>query len=762
MGARGSKRRRNSTNNNNNVVPNMQNNPQQTGGQGRNSYPGMAPRRQSNSQMYVVTIPQGVNPGQNFAVMLNGQRHIFRCPPNASAGSRVHLSIPTGGNNSQPNNNSSGTNLMRHGTSNQPPTRAPTGGQQRYRVVIPQGVRPGHNFAVVVNGQRMVVTCPPNAHAGQTIEIVVGGAQNNHHNMSSRDLGFTNQNIGQPAVNRTQRYRVRVPSGVRAGQRFRINVAGRLYEVVCPPNANAGQLLELELPAMTQEGLLADSGDKLDQFLAQEKKKGGGKGGKDDFRRELKDGKVVWVAEATAIDGKDGGEGGLKSDLVVASATAVGGGLVRQLSENGTISLVRASEAEMDMKIHSWQGVIELDGQQLITASAQPLSKKIGFFWGILSSRMNVPWEQGHVKIEIRRQSMLEDSLNAFQKLRGQDFHKIFRFKFVGEEGLDAGGLAREWFTLVGKELFNPDFGLFSHTGVGGEVVMINPNSGLANEHHLQYFRFAGQFMGKALFDHQNIPIHLIMVMYKHMLGMPITVNDLEAIDYSLKQGLIQMKKLEDVSVVGEGFVVTEKIFGANVQKELKPGGNDIDVTNDNFDEYVECMVRYYLMGRIDKQLSAMLKGFYEVIPSVLLSVFDFQELELVLCGLPNIDLDDWEQNTEYSGDYKRRGRSHKVVKWFWKLVREDKDFSDEERARLLQFATGTSRVPALGFRALQGRDGDIRLFTIESCKLKESVYPRAHTCFNRIELPLYKSYDELKSRTMDAIQMELTGFGME
>ena len=173
-------------------------------------------------------------------------------------------------------------------------------------------------------------------------------------------------------------------------------------------------------------------------------------------------------------------------------------------------------------------------------------------------------------------------------------------------------------------------------------------------------------------------------------------------------------------------------------------------------------MVRYYLMGRIDKQLSAMLKGFYEVIPSVLLSVFDFQELELVLCGLPNIDLDDWEQNTEYSGDYKRRGRSHKVVKWFWKLVREDKDFSDEERARLLQFATGTSRVPALGFRALQGRDGDIRLFTIESCKLKESVYPRAHTCFNRIELPLYKSYDELKSRTMDAIQMELTGFGME
>ena len=218
----------------------------------------------------------------------------------------------------------------------------------------------------------------------------------------------------------------------------------------------------------------------MDKFLADEKKKNNGGKGKDDFRRELRDGKVVWVAEAKAV-GSDTTDGTGSDDVVVASATAVGGGLVRQLSKNGTLSLVKASEAEMDMKIHSWQGVIELDGQQLIEASAQPLSKKIGFFWGVLSSRMNVPWDQGHVKIEIRRQAMLEDSLNAFQKLRGQDFHKIFRFKFVGEEGLDAGGLAREWFTLVGKELFNPDFGLFSHTGVGGEVVMINPNSGLAN-----------------------------------------------------------------------------------------------------------------------------------------------------------------------------------------------------------------------------------------------------------------------------------------
>mmetsp|Transcript_4431 Transcript_4431/g.14057 ORF Transcript_4431/g.14057 Transcript_4431/m.14057 type:complete len:105 (-) Transcript_4431:500-814(-) len=95
--------------------------------------------------------------------------------------------------------------------------------------------------------------------------------------------------------------------------------------------------------------------------------------------------------------------------------------------------------------------------------------------------------------------------------------------------------------------------------------------------------------------------------------------------------------------------------------------------------------MRYRLLDRVKEQVKALLLGFYDVIPEVLLeltslrsllaassqallSLFDFQELELLLCGLPEIDIQDWKRHTEYTGDYERKGASHKVVKWFWEV----------------------------------------------------------------------------------------------
>jgi E3 ubiquitin-protein ligase NEDD4 len=147
------------------------------------------------------------------------------------------------------------------------------------------------------------------------------------------------------------------------------------------------------------------------------------------------------------------------------------------------------------------------------------------------------------------------------------------------------------------------------------------------------------------------------------------------------------------------------------------------------------------------------------------------------LCGLPEIDIEDWKRNTEYmdsayaenepnardsryTGDFERKGASHKVVKWFWEVVVDD--FNEEHKARLLQFVTGTSGVPAQGFRALQGNDNNIRKFTVNSIPETVSVFPKAHTCFNRIDLPLYDSKKKLKKFLTMAIQMEATGFDID
>merc|ERR1711871_66594 len=430
-------------------------------------------------------------------------------------------------------------------------------------------------------------------------------------------------------------------------------------------------------------------------------------------------------------------------------------GLVRQFSSGGTLSLVPAQEAVVDVNIRG----LNVSAAELDRISSRPFKEKLVWFWE-KRDLMKIPWENGHQKLTVRRERLLEDSLQQMAAIRPEYMWQIFRFQFKGEEGIDAGGLAREWFQIVSEQLFNPDFGLFGHTGIGGEIVSINQSSSIANENHLEYFHFAGSLLGKALFDGQVIQATLALPLYKHLLATPVTMNDLEIIDADLLKNLKQMLALDDVSLVCQDFTVTESVYGATSVVELKEGGKDIEVDNDNVNEYIQCLVKYYLLDRIKDQLSHFLAGFYEVIPQPLLSIFTFQELELVLCGLPSINVDDWKKNSIYKGKYEHSKANAKQVKWFWDVVRDELD--DAQRARLLQFTTGTSKVPVQGFALLGGRDGSICKFCITSVELKDSVYPLAHTCFNRIELPLYKSKEQLRKFLAQVIQMDVTGFGME
>jgi hypothetical protein len=381
-------------------------------------------------------------------------------------------------------------------------------------------------------------------------------------------------------------------------------------------------------------------------------------------------------------------------------------------------------------------------------ASALPFKKKLKWFRQC-RDKLRIPWRNGHVKIRVNRDNLLHESFTNFQRAKKEDMHKIFRFQFQNEEGIDAGGLAREWFEIVSQQLFNPDFGLFKLSGIGGETVTINPQSGFANEHHLEYFRFAGKFLGKAFFDSNLVGCNLALPIYKHLLAMPITFHDLEVVDADLVSGLLQLMEMEDVSQAYMDFTITEEFYGATKTVPLVEGGEDMDVTNDNVRDYVQALVKYHMLYSIKDQLSSFLRGFYDVIPQPLLSIFDHREIELVLCGLPNIDKEDWKKNTLYAGMYESKKSDHKVIKWFWKVVDE---LEDADAARLLQFSTGTARVPVQGFKLLQGRDGDVRKFTITSVKLADSVFPKAHTCFNRIELPLYTSYNDCKRYVTDAV----------
>jgi E3 ubiquitin-protein ligase HUWE1 len=139
------------------------------------------------------------------------------------------------------------------------------------------------------------------------------------------------------------------------------------------------------------------------------------------------------------------------------------------------------------------------------------------------------------------------------------------------------------------------------------------------------------------------------------------------------------------------------------------------------------------------------------MIPSELVSIFDAQELELLISGLPDIDLDDLRAHTDYHG-FKQ---SDPVITWFWNAL---KSFDKEEIALFLQFVTGTSKVPLEGFGALQGSEG-VRPFNIHKA-FGSHLLPAAHTCFNQLDLPEYTSEEMLREKLLIAVKEGSEGFG--
>ncbi|KAK9693822.1 HECT-domain (ubiquitin-transferase) [Popillia japonica] len=354
-----------------------------------------------------------------------------------------------------------------------------------------------------------------------------------------------------------------------------------------------------------------------------------------------------------------------------------------------------------------------------------------------LKKPSNVPTK---FEIKVRRSHILEDSYRVISSVSRVDNLKTKLWvEFEAEVGLDYGGLAREWFFLLSKEMFNP-----MYSAMDNYTLQINPFSGMCNEEHLNYFKFIGRTAGMAVYHGKLLDAFFIRPFYKMMLGKQIDLKDMESVDSEYFKSLMWIKE-NDPAGLDLTFSVDEDSFGQTTVVELKQNGANIPVDNSNKDEYIDCVIRWRFVSRVQNQMDAFLNGFSELVPLGLIKIFDEHELELLMCGIQNIDVKDWKLNTMYKGDYHS---NHIVVQWFWRVVLS---FPNEMRARLLQFVTGTSRVPMNGFKELYGSNGP-QLFTIEKWGTIFN-YPRAHTCFNRLDLPPYESYQQLRDKLIKAIE---------
>jgi len=357
----------------------------------------------------------------------------------------------------------------------------------------------------------------------------------------------------------------------------------------------------------------------------------------------------------------------------------------------------------------------------------------------------------GQCHIKVRRKNIFEDAYQEIMRQTPEDLKKRLMIKFDGEEGLDYGGVSREFFFLLSHEMFNPFYCLFEYSAHDNYTIQINPNSGI-NPEHLNYFKFIGRVVGLGVFHRRFLDAFFVGALYKMMLRKKVMVQDMEGVDAEVYNSLNWMLENSIDGVLDLTFSADDERFGEVVTVDLKPNGRNIEVTDENKKEYVELFSQWKIVDRVQEQLKAFMDGFNELIPEDLVTVFDERELELLIGGIAEIDIEDWKKHTDYRG-YQE---SDDAIQWFWKTVSE---WDNEQRARLLQFTTGTSRIPVNGFKDLQGSDGP-RRFTIEKAGEIQQL-PKSHTCFYRVDLPPYTDVDSLKQKLTLAVE-ETIGFGQE
>ncbi|XP_028901993.1 ubiquitin-protein ligase E3A [Zeugodacus cucurbitae] len=353
------------------------------------------------------------------------------------------------------------------------------------------------------------------------------------------------------------------------------------------------------------------------------------------------------------------------------------------------------------------------------------------------------------LKLKVRRDNIIDDALIGLELVamsNPKDLKKQLVVEFVGEQGIDEGGVSKEFFQLIVEEIFNPDYGMFVHQE-DTNTVWFN-SAPFENE---AQFTLIGIILGLAIYNNIILAVNFPMVVYRKLMGGIGTFYDLKYWNPTLYRSLKSLLDYQE-SDMEEVFMQTFKIsyndvFGEVVEHELKTGGGDILVGQHNKQEFVDMYSDYLLNKSIERQFRAFKKGFEMVTDeSPLKLLFRPEEIELLVCGSRKFDFVELEKSTEYEGGYTKDSQ---VIKDFWSVVHS---MPEESKRKLLEFTTGSDRVPVGGLSRLKllitrhGPDSD-RL-------------PTSHTCFNVLLLPEYSNREKLEERLLKAINYS-KGFGM-
>jgi ankyrin repeat protein len=374
--------------------------------------------------------------------------------------------------------------------------------------------------------------------------------------------------------------------------------------------------------------------------------------------------------------------------------------------------------------------------------------------------------------------------------LSAHDFSAGIDVQFEGNPAV-GDGVRRQYLNLMAEEFSNPDHVLLeSRASDGDHAHRMQPSesSGKVNPDHLAYFEMLGKLIGVALMQAGGcLCIRFTIPFLKQLLGLPIDIpDDLEKVDPALYATKVVQLRQYDESTLGACDLTFEEEehqfhFAPGVQPEAVRVSSGVVsttmVTAANRENYIQAVCRHHLIRKIRQQTAAVRQGLLSVVPAVLLEALQeclsAEELGILIAGFQDLDLDDWQQHTQYEDGYTAESPQ---IKWFWSIINENRSEGGSSSgtsggigsstgqavstlAKLtLRFATGSESVGAGGFELLRGYGGAMHKFTIKRSGDPEAL-PTAATCFNTLRLPAYLTREALEAKLGTAVREGKGGF---
>ena len=346
--------------------------------------------------------------------------------------------------------------------------------------------------------------------------------------------------------------------------------------------------------------------------------------------------------------------------------------------------------------------------------------------------------ESPRLEITVNRSDIVTKTLNQLSNYHTSSLKKPLLVKFEGEEGEDAGGIRKEFFMLILKEILDPKYGMFE-SYEESRLMWFSDYKGLVED---QMYFLVGIVLGLAIYNDTIIDISFPKALYKKLLGESVDMSDLKELDptlYKNFQELLNYDEEENGGSVEDVFCLTFSIdkdnFGKVVTVNLVENGSEKNVTKSNRAEYVNAYIEYLFNTSVQEPFKAFKTGFLKVCGGEILNLFKPTELMEMVIGNQNYNWEDLEKNTEYKGVYYRQ---HKVINMFWNVFH---DFDVTKKKKFLLFLTGSDKVPITGLKII-----------IQSVKLGDTHLPVAHTCFNLLDLPQYSSTNVMRTKLSTAI----------